>query len=535
VTTALAGFVKRGFEAADMLGDAAERIGVTVESLSRLKFAAEQNDVEFGALTIAIKRWQVTLSEAGSGTKSAADSLGLLGLKAGDLKNLRLEDQLAKIADQFQRIQDPADRTRVAVELFGRSGEQLVPLLSKGGAAVRALTEEADRLGITLDGKTVRSIDKADKALKKLFATLGAFGSRVAGGIALAIVGPADELDAAELKLEALQRRFEDISKNRGVFARLNEDAKKANLDIVARQIETTRIEIERLKKAAEDTGEALEIPNKNLEKLQEELTGVNRTVGFLADPLIEMEKQTRTSTQKMGDDFRRLQAQLQYLADQGRITAEEFKNRMDEAVDNIFGTDGERALEELSIRLRKLPEPLTAAQEKVKAFTDSLKDGLQNAVERGKISIKDLVRFIIAELLKRELYKAIDQLGAALSKALSPSGGKGGGFLGAIGSFFGGLFRAGGGQAKAGDIVGEDGPEVLMSNGQVFNRRQLAFAGAGGGGVSVVNHNVFHVDGSASPEQVARYVETRLAQTSRKNAEAIQRLLERNGFGRMR
>jgi hypothetical protein len=249
------------------------------------------------------------------------------------------------------------------------------------------------------------------------------------------------------------------------------------------------------------------------------ELQGINKLMR-------EFEESTQTSGERASREFESLKIKLNELG----VSAETYNKRVQEFIDANL-----ELIDVTAIRAKKLEEPLSKAQQSIKNFTDTVKAGLENAAERGKFSFRDLSRFIIAELTKRELFKAIDALGAALNKALSPSGGGKGGLLGSIFGFFGGLFRAGGGQAKAGDIVGEDGPELLMSNGQVFNRRQLAFAGSGGGGVSVVNHNTFQISEAASPEKVAAYVETRLAQTSKKNAEAFARVLKDNGMGRLR
>jgi hypothetical protein len=541
--TALSSLAARGFRAADALGDAAERAGVTVESLSRLKFAAEQNDVEFGSLTTAIKRWQVQLSQAASGGKDASESLERLGLKAADLKGLNLETQLARIADQISKLKDPADRTRVAVELFGRSGEQLVPLLSKGGGAIRELTAEADRLGITLDTQTVKGVDRADKALKKLLATVTAFGSRAAGNLALAITGPVDNIGAAEARLSKLQKERQALLSNLG--GRVPAAQMDELLASIDQQIAGAREAIEIIKgieaayEEATDAGVELgETSSDAMKDLEVNVRATKIEFTGLTGLMREFDESTRTAAENASHNFEALKIKLNEIG----ASAEVFNKRVGEAIDNALGTDSERNLEIINIRLRKLAEPLTAAQQRVKNFTDAIKDGLSNAAERGKFKFKDLIEFVIAQLANRQLHAMIDRLGAALNRALSGKGASSGGggffqgFLSAFFPFLGKMGRAGGGRARAGDIVGEDGPEMLLSGGQVFNRRQLAFAGAGGGPrISISNHNEFNIDGAASPEQVARYVETRLVQRERKQLERINQLMNRNGFGDLR
>lgn len=204
-TAVVAGLVSVGraaFNAADQMADTAKRIGVSAESLSRLAFAAKQNDVEFEELAAGIEKWQVTLSLASTGNKKATAALDLLGLKAKDLKDLKLEDQLALIADRFTQLQNPADRSRVAVKLFGDAGIALVPFLADGAKGIKALTEEADRLGITLRKSTVDGVDKLDDAVKRLKATLSGRVQSFLGQFSLAVLGTGDDtLDAMTKKI----------------------------------------------------------------------------------------------------------------------------------------------------------------------------------------------------------------------------------------------------------------------------------------------------------------------------------------------
>ena len=79
---------------------------------------------------------QVTLSEAGSGSKSANETLSALGLTFKELQALEPDKQFEVLADRISGLKDPADRTRAAVELFGRAGADLLPLFEQGAAGI---------------------------------------------------------------------------------------------------------------------------------------------------------------------------------------------------------------------------------------------------------------------------------------------------------------------------------------------------------------------------------------------------------------
>lgn len=209
---ALVNFAKQAFAAADATATAAERAGIAVETFSRLQFAAGQTDVEMSALTTGIQRFQISLSKADDESKQAIATLSRFGLQAEALRSLSIEDQLAEVAEAFKQISDPADRTRLAVELFGKSaGPQLVPLLSQGKAGIQQLTAQADRLGITLSSTTAAGIDQADRAIKQLTGTLSAYASKFIAGLSIVILGPPDEIQRLDKEIVALQTRVQQI------------------------------------------------------------------------------------------------------------------------------------------------------------------------------------------------------------------------------------------------------------------------------------------------------------------------------------
>jgi hypothetical protein len=67
---------------------------------------------------------------------------------------------LAGVADAFARIEDPAERVRLAFKLFDSEGVALVNLLSDGSDALEDMRERARDLGIVLDEALVRNAER---------------------------------------------------------------------------------------------------------------------------------------------------------------------------------------------------------------------------------------------------------------------------------------------------------------------------------------------------------------------------------------
>jgi hypothetical protein len=171
VVSLVSGLTQAGraaIEYGDEINKASIKSGIAVEEFSELAYAAKQNDIEMTSLSTALKKMQVTLSETATSGKGATEELTALGLTVEHLKDLAPDQQFELLADRIAGLTDPADRARVAVALFGKAGADLLPLFEQGAAGIRALREEAERMGATLTGEQAAALAEADDAIKRL-------------------------------------------------------------------------------------------------------------------------------------------------------------------------------------------------------------------------------------------------------------------------------------------------------------------------------------------------------------------------------
>jgi hypothetical protein len=178
----LAALVDRSISAANAIGKTADTIGVGAEALQELRFAAKASGVEQQTLDMALQRFTRRAAEAAQGTGEAKDALAQMGIalrdQSGNLR--RSEDLLADVADGFVRIDDPAERVRLAFKLFDSEGVALVNLLSDGSDALEEMRERARDLGIVLDEHLVRDAERARTELDTLAQVISANLTRAA-------------------------------------------------------------------------------------------------------------------------------------------------------------------------------------------------------------------------------------------------------------------------------------------------------------------------------------------------------------------
>lgn len=178
-------FLSESVDAAESLAQSVSKvqrtIGGTTEDASRLKFALGESIGAVGGnadnATMALGRFSKGLSglienEDGTTTKSSAltKQLEEMGIKTQNAAGqaLPMTNVLGQLADKFQAMPDGAQKTALAMQLFGRQGVDLIPFLDKGSAGIAQLEGESDKLGLTLSQNTIQQTQKLTAAQMQL-------------------------------------------------------------------------------------------------------------------------------------------------------------------------------------------------------------------------------------------------------------------------------------------------------------------------------------------------------------------------------
>jgi hypothetical protein len=183
---ALATFTSVGGAIADMHS----RTGLAVGAIGELGFAARQTGADIADVEKSVGRMQQTITDAEKGSKTAKDALAALGLTAADLKGKLPEDQLSIVAEHLTAIEDPARKTDTAMDVLGKSGKKLIPML----ANLKALREEARRLGLAPTEKAVEDADKLGDAWDALKDVAKATAFEIGAALAPSLIPAAESI-----------------------------------------------------------------------------------------------------------------------------------------------------------------------------------------------------------------------------------------------------------------------------------------------------------------------------------------------------
>lgn len=169
------------------IDDASTRTGTTAEALSSLAHAAQQSGADLAGLESGLIKMQKNITAAADGSAGAVDAFDSLGLKWQDLAGMTPDEQFKTLADKLATIENPARRAATAMEIFGKGGATLLPLLAEGREGIEKLQEESHALGITWNTEDAKSAAEFDDGLDRLNSTLKRTWQAVGAALAPAL------------------------------------------------------------------------------------------------------------------------------------------------------------------------------------------------------------------------------------------------------------------------------------------------------------------------------------------------------------
>ena len=188
-------FISMGVAQADVIGgqkDLAARLGMTYGELAGLGFAGAQVGVSMETIGKAATKADVAFIKASQGSKQAQAAFSGIGLSVAQLEGLSPAERFRAIADSISALPSAAERSRAAIQVFGKAGAELLPMFEGGAGAITAATEEAAKFGLALTNEQANSVDSMGDAFAKAQMAVQGIVGQVVAYLAPAIQGVTD-------------------------------------------------------------------------------------------------------------------------------------------------------------------------------------------------------------------------------------------------------------------------------------------------------------------------------------------------------
>lgn len=133
--------MKNALDLGGKFSDLSASTGASVGELVMLSQAFQNAGLGADLVGPMIARFQRALAGVNEEGQSTAGALQKLGINTLALSRMSVASQFQELSRAFSSIEDPAERTRRAMELFGRSGAQMLALFRDPEAFSRASAE----------------------------------------------------------------------------------------------------------------------------------------------------------------------------------------------------------------------------------------------------------------------------------------------------------------------------------------------------------------------------------------------------------
>lgn len=171
---AVVGAVKSAVEDASHINDLSEKLSVSTEKIQRWSFALSQTGGSIDNVDTSLSFMNKTL---GAGAQGTVDLIASMGFKLNELRAQKPEDTFEQIVKAIAAMPNPLDQSRAAVELFGKSGQDLLPSIREGFLEIAASADVmADKSIQALD----RIGDEWDRFVKRQEKNLGDLAGTIA-------------------------------------------------------------------------------------------------------------------------------------------------------------------------------------------------------------------------------------------------------------------------------------------------------------------------------------------------------------------
>jgi hypothetical protein len=182
VATGFFWVLKKNIDEVDRANDLAQQIGISVEWIQKLGYAAQLSGSNQEEMADALTHLSRAMVEAKGGSQETLQWFKLLGLSQHQLSKMSVVEVWERMADTFQRVGDTGQNAAYKISLMtaltGRSGAKLKQMLDGGSDGMRKLYSEAERLGVVLDGKTAGAMADFNDNMDRLkFSIFGVMAS----------------------------------------------------------------------------------------------------------------------------------------------------------------------------------------------------------------------------------------------------------------------------------------------------------------------------------------------------------------------
>ena len=144
--------------------------GMSTEKLQELQYAAELVDVSVDTITGSMKKNLNAMTKVQNGNEAMTEAYKRLGVEVLDANgNLRDDETVYwELINALGQVTDETERDSLAMQVLGKSAQDLNPLIEAGADKMAELAKQAHEAGAVMDEDALDAFSDFDDALNRL-------------------------------------------------------------------------------------------------------------------------------------------------------------------------------------------------------------------------------------------------------------------------------------------------------------------------------------------------------------------------------
>jgi len=179
--TALYGLATKAAESTDRIDKMSQKIGISRQGFQEWDFILSQSGTDVEKLQVGLKTMVQRMDETAKGTGQGAEMFKKLGVTVTDSTGaMKSQEQVfEETVRALQGMPEGAEKSRLAFELFGKAGTELMPMLNGTTGSIDEMKEMAHKLGIVLSDDAVDAGVQFTDTVDQLKRSFGAVTTQV--------------------------------------------------------------------------------------------------------------------------------------------------------------------------------------------------------------------------------------------------------------------------------------------------------------------------------------------------------------------
>lgn len=168
-------FANEVSQAGDRIDKQSQALGLSRKAFQEWDYILGQNGASIDSMSVSMKTLNNLILDAANGGKESKSAFAQLGIGIHEIEKLKPEEQFEAVVRAFQRMPAGAEKSALAVKIFGRNGMELLPLLNQSETSIDELRKRAEELGLIMSDDAVDAAVVYGDSLDDLQRTFNSF------------------------------------------------------------------------------------------------------------------------------------------------------------------------------------------------------------------------------------------------------------------------------------------------------------------------------------------------------------------------